>query len=189
MAATLARLSGALDRRAALHDPATAELTSALHRGWVGKKRCPTRDRHDVRRALRDLTAPTRLDKLVQTHRYVMMVLGDGDPSVPRLRQIATVYARVALIVLTTITARAYRLGSRVIKRIEGLTLNVGLAIAARLLRTRGSLVAHACFLSGRSGIAWCAFDSLLVTTYLRLYPPMVLMRIRPLWILSLIHI
>jgi hypothetical protein len=33
------------------------------------------------------------------------------------------------------------------------------------------TLVAHACFLSGRSGIAWCAFDSLLVATYLRLYP------------------
>ncbi|MBM4098126.1 MAG: DDE-type integrase/transposase/recombinase, partial [Planctomycetes bacterium] len=187
LSATLAGLASALDRWAALHDPATAELTSALHRGWVGKKRCPTRDRHDVRRALRDLTAPTRLDKLVQTHRHVMMVLGDGDPSVPRLRQITTVYARVALIVLTTITARAYRLGSRVIKRIEGLTLNVGLAIAARLLRTRGSLVAHACFLSGRSGIAWCAFDSLLVATYLRLYPPMVLMRMRPFWILALL--
>jgi hypothetical protein len=187
LSATLAGLASALDRWAALHDPATAELTSALHRGWVGKKRCPTRDRHDVRRALRDLTAPTRLDKLVQTHRHVMMVLGDGDPSVPRLRQIATVYARVALIVLTTITARAYRLGSRVIKRIEVLTLNVGLAIAARLLRSRGSLVAHACFLSGRSGIAWCAFDSLLVATYLRLYPPMVLMRMRPFWILALL--
>jgi len=187
LSATLAGLAGALDRWAALHDPATAELTSALHRGWVGKKRCPTRDRHDVRRALRDLTAPTRLDKLVQTHRHVMMVLGDDDPSVPRLRQITTVYARVALIVLTTITARAYRLGSRVIKRIEGLTLNVGLAIAARLLRSRGSLVAHACFLSGRSGIAWCAFDSLLVATYLRLYPPMVLMRMRPFWILALL--
>jgi hypothetical protein len=89
--------------------------------------------------------------------------------------------------VLTTITARAYRLGSRVIKRIEVLTLNVGLAIAARLLRSRGSLVAHACFLSGRSGIAWCAFDSLLVATYLRLYPPMVLMRMRPFWILALL--
>jgi hypothetical protein len=184
LAATLACLAGALGRWAALHDPATAELTSALHRGWVGKKRCPTRDRHDVRRALRDLTAPTRLGKLVQTHRCVMMVLGDGDPSLPYPYQVATVYARVAFIVPTIITACAYRFGSRVLKRTEGFTLNVGLAIAVRLLRTRDCLVAHACFLSGRSGVAWRTFDSLLVATYLRLYSPMVLMRMRPFWIL-----
>jgi hypothetical protein len=187
LAATLACLAGALGRWAALHDPATAELTSALHRGWVGKKRCPTRDRHDVRRALRDLTAPTRLGKLVQTHRCVMMVLGDGDPSLPYPYQVATVYARVAFIVPTIITACAYRFGSRVLKRTEGFTLNVGLAIAVRLLRTRDCLVAHACFLSGRSGVAWRTFDSLLVATYLRLYSPMVLMRMRPFWILALL--
>lgn len=138
-------LASALDHWTALRDPAIAELAGALHRGWVGKKRCPTRDnRHDIRRALRDLTAPTRLDKLVQTHRCVMMVLGNGDPSVPHRRQVASVYARVALIVLTIITARAYRLGSRVIKRTEGFTLNVGLAsitvrLAVRYHRTQSS--------------------------------------------------
>jgi hypothetical protein len=41
LSATLAGLASALDRWAALHDPATAELTSTLHRGWVGQ-RCPS---------------------------------------------------------------------------------------------------------------------------------------------------
>jgi hypothetical protein len=118
-----------------------------------------------------------------------MMVLGNDDPSVPHRRQVASVYARVALIVLTIITARAYRLGSRVIKRTEGFTLNVGLAIAVRLLCIRGCLVAQACFLSGRSGIARRAFDSLLVATYLRFRSPMAVMmpRMRPFWILAML--
>jgi hypothetical protein len=118
-----------------------------------------------------------------------MMVFGDGDPSVPHRRQVASVYARVALIVLTIITARACRLGSRAIKRTEGFTLNVGLAITVGLLRTRDCLVAHACFQSGRSGIARRALDSLLVATYLRFRSPMAVMmpRMRPLWILAML--
>ena len=43
LAATLACLASALDHWAALRDPAIAELAGALRRGWVGKKRSPTR--------------------------------------------------------------------------------------------------------------------------------------------------
>ena len=78
--ATLSCLIGALDRRAnwvvALSEPALAVLVNALHLGYVGKKRrrvCDVQLR--IRRALQAVTTTTRLERLLQTHRCVMVVL------------------------------------------------------------------------------------------------------------------
>ena len=88
LVATLACLVDTLDRRAnwvtKLSEPALTALVNALHRGYVRKKRRPIRDaRLNIWRALQPVTAPTWLERLMQTHDTVVMVLGDGDPSAP----------------------------------------------------------------------------------------------------------
>ena len=114
LVAALACLVDTFDRRAnrvtKLSGPALTALADALHRGYVGNKRRPIRDaRLDIWRALQPVTAPTWLERLVQTHDTVVMILSDGDPSEPYIRRItavgiSTAYARHALA-----TAHTYR--------------------------------------------------------------------------------
>ena len=185
LVATLACLVNTLDRRSnwmtKLSGPALTALANALLRGYVGKKRRPT---NDARRALRLLTAPTWLERLVQTHDTVVMMLSDSDPSEPYIRRAAAVYAHIVSTVSAAITARALRLISRVIWRAEGVTLTVGLATACWFRRARDRLVETACILSGRLAPAWHVFDSLLVAVYMRSSR---VVHLRPFWVLALL--
>ena len=191
--ATLSCLIGALDRRAnwvfALSEPALAVLVNALHLGYVGKKRRRIYDvQLRIRRALQAVTTTTRLERLLQTHRCVMVVLDDGDPSEPYIRRVTAVYTHVVYTVAAAITARALRLASCVIRCTEGAMLTTGLAITGRLRHARDYLIKTACFLSGRLAPAWHVRQTL-VTTYGRLYIPEMcaMMRLRPFWVLALL--
>ena len=190
---TLSCLTSALDRRAnwvaTLSEPALAVLVNALHRGYVGKKRrwdCDVQLR--VRRALQAVTTTTWLERLLQTHRCVMVVLDDGDPSEPYVRRVTAVYTHVVSTVAAAIFARAIRLASWVIRRTQGAMLTTGLTIAGELRRIRDYLIKTACFLSGRLTPAWHV-RQMLVAAYGRLCISKMgtMMRLRPFWVLALL--